>query len=112
MTSNKINLLIEKEKKNLEKLTARKKELEEKIKKSEAKLRGYEVMKNNDTFNVLSGIVQEKGLTVEEVLSALQNGDLLSLQEQMESSDKQEVPGSEEQPAYDNSNGENYHKTY
>lgn len=115
MTSDKLNILIEKERNNLKKLKVKKTDLEDKIKNSEGKLKQYEIMKNNDTFNILSGIVQQKGLTVEEVLSALQTGDLLSLQEQMESSGDAELETSEneEQHEHKNSeNGETYYKTY
>ena len=84
MTSEKLNALIEKEKKNLVKFKAKKAEYDEKVKKTEAKLQQYEMLQNNDKFNALTNIVQQSGLSMEDVFAALQSGNLLDLQEQME----------------------------
>ncbi len=84
MTSEKLTALIEKERATLEKLKNRRAELDEKIKKSEAKLTEYEMMDNNKKFGAMASIVTQSGLSMDDVLAALQSGDLLSLQEQME----------------------------
>lgn len=84
MTSEKLMALIEKEKANLQKLRNRRDELDEKIKKSEAKLNEYEMMNNNKKFGAMASILTQSGLSMDDVLAALQSGDLVSLQEQME----------------------------
>ena len=84
MTSDKLSTLIEKEKATLQKLRNRRSELDDKIKKSEAKLHEYEMMDNNKKFGAMASIVTQSGISMDDVLAALQSGDLVSLQEQME----------------------------
>lgn len=86
MTSEQLTALIAKEKKTLDGLKAKKVDLEDKIRKSEAKLQQYEMMADSQKFAALSDVVKKSGISVEDVLAALQNGDLLALQEQMEAS--------------------------
>lgn len=90
MNNSKLTGLIEKEQENLEKLRKKKAELDEKIKKSEAKLQEYEMMNNSRKFDMLQGVVKGTGLSVDDIMLALQNGDFLSLQEQMEAKAKEE----------------------
>lgn len=85
MTSDKLASLIAKEKERLGVMIGKRAELDEKIKKSEAKIREYEMMENSRKYGALSSVVNEKGLSLDDILSALQSGDFLSLQEQMES---------------------------
>lgn len=84
MTSDKLRILIEKEKNRLERLKTKRAELDESIKQSEAKLNEYEMMDNSQKFGAISDVVSRSGLSVEDLLAALQKGDLLSLQEQIE----------------------------
>lgn len=84
MKSEKLTLLIEKEKSNLKNLKQKREELDEKIKQSETKLAEYEMMDNSQKYDALSNLVTQSGLSVDDLLLALQRGDLLALQEQME----------------------------
>lgn len=84
MTSEKLNTLIDKEKSNLEKLMKQKENLDAKIKKSQTKLAEYEMLQNNQKYGALSSVAVKSGLSVDDLLAALQNGDLLALQERME----------------------------
>lgn len=86
MTSEKLTELINKERSNLKKLTEKKAEIDAKIKKSESKLQEYEMMSNSQQFGTLTSAISKSGLSVDDLLSALKNGDLLSLQEKMEAS--------------------------
>lgn len=86
MTSEKLTELINKERSNLKKLTEKKAEIDAKIKKCEAKLQEYEMMSNSQQFGTLTSAISKSGLSVDDLLSALKNGDLLSLQEKMEAS--------------------------
>lgn len=88
--SEKLTLLIEKEESNLKRYKAKRAEYDEKVRKSESKLREYKTMQNSEKFNDFSAIVQKNGLSVEDILTALKNGDLLSLQEQMENAQQAE----------------------
>ena len=84
MTSEKLNAQIEKEKANLDKLLKQKEALDAKIKKSQTKLAEYEMLANNQKYGALSSIASKSGLSVDDLLAALQSGDLLALQERME----------------------------
>ena len=96
MKSDKLSELIKKEKENLQKLKSRRAGLDEKIKKSEAKLQEYEMMNNNQMFGAMSSIVKKSGLSMNDVLVALQSGDLVSLQEQMEAAQENESEDKED----------------
>lgn len=84
MTSDKLTALIARERKNLEGYKKKRAEYESKIKNSEAKLQQYEMMESSQKFDAVSAAVAQSGLSLDAVLAALQNGDLLALQEQME----------------------------
>lgn len=84
MTSDKLTALIAREKKNLEGYKKKRAEYDAKIKSSEAKLQQYEMMESSEKFNAVSAAVAQSGLSLDAVLAALQSGDLLALQEQME----------------------------
>lgn len=90
MTSEKLAAMIAREKKILETNMAKKAELDEKIRKSEAKLQEYEIMQNSQKYNDLASLARDKGFSLEDVLVALQSGDLLALQERMEAVHKAE----------------------
>lgn len=106
MTSEKLQELIAKEKATLAKLYERKAEIESKIKKSESKLNDYEMMNNSQKFGMLSSVVSKNGLSVDDLLAALQSGDLLALQERMEEAQSQtaeeQSEPTESEATYDN----------
>ena len=89
MGNNKLAGLIAKEQENIDKLKKKRADLDEKIRKSEAKLQEYEMMNNSRKFDMLQGVVKETGLSMDDIMSALQNGDFLALQEQMEAKAKE-----------------------
>lgn len=93
MKSEKLASLIAKEIANIENLEAKKEEIEEKLKKSRTKLQEYRMMENSQKYGALSSAVSQKGLSLDDILSALQNGDLLSLQEQMEAAENKNEDG-------------------
>ena len=102
MTSEKLKALIEKEEKNLEKYRAKKAEYDEKIRKSEVKLNEYKMIENSEKLNALAITAQKKGLSLDDIFTALQKGDLLSLQEQIEASNNPQ-DSQNEQEAVDES---------
>lgn len=106
MTTEKLANAIEKEKKLLAGYRKKRVELDDKIKKSEAKLHQYEMMQNSEKFNAVAALVSQSGLSMEAVISALQNGDLLALQEQMEAAQQETVEEVEPVAAADDAEGE------
>ena len=79
-----LSVMIEREETILKKYKAKRAEYDEKIKKSEAKLHEYRMMENSQMFNTISEAARNKGLSVDDIITALQTGDLISLQEQLE----------------------------
>ena len=84
MTSDKLAAAIARERKNLESYEAKMAEYQEKIRRSKAKLHDYEVMQNSQKYGEVLDLVKESGISLEDMLAALQSGDLLALQERME----------------------------
>lgn len=84
MTSEKLNELITREKNSLKKLYEKRAEIDAKIKKGETKLQEYEMMSNSQQFGALTSVISKNGLSVDDLLAAIQNGDLLTLQEKLE----------------------------
>ena len=94
---NKIEEKLKKEQENLMKFKEKRATLDEKIKECESNIERLTLLKDNQKYTSFANSVQKKGLTVEDIISALQTGDFLSLQEKIESnaeeleSQKQEV---------------------
>lgn len=84
MTSEQLKKAIANEEERLAGYKEKRTELDDKIRKSEAKIRELKMMANSKTFDALAGLVEQKGLSVEDLITALKGGDLLGLQEQME----------------------------
>lgn len=88
MNSEKLESLIAKEEKNLASYRAKIEEYERKVEASENKLKEYKMMQNSQRFDILADIVQQNGLSVDALIDAIKNGNLLDLQEQMEEAQK------------------------
>lgn len=81
--SNLENMIVA-EKEKLEKLETKQAELLKKIKLCKSNLEKYEMMKNNQRYNALANSLDNKGISFDDIISALSAGDLLSLQEKIE----------------------------
>lgn len=79
---------LAKEKDRLQVLNGQKAELEEKIKKSEAEIKRLQGILNQKKFNEANDVLCSAGLSLEDVLKAVKNGDMLSLQERMEEAER------------------------
>ena len=79
-----IDKLIAAEQAKLEKLEEKYAEIGKKIKASKSAIAKYTMMKNNEKFNTLANALSDKGVSFEDVLSALLEGDVISLQEKIE----------------------------
>lgn len=82
---NKIEGKLKKEQENLMKFKEKRATLDEKIKECESNIERLTLLKDNQKYTSFANSVQKKGLTVEDIISALQTGDFLSLQEKIES---------------------------
>lgn len=90
MTSEKLAAAIAREKKNLENYEAKIAEYQDKARRSKAKLHDYEVMQNSQKYGEVLDLVKESGISLEDMLAALQSGDLMALQERMEAVKQEE----------------------
>ena len=72
-----------KEQKRLIDLQEKRQKLDEKIKASEDKIEKYTLIMNQRQFSEVTDVLSVKGLSLEEVLAAIKNGDFLSLQEKI-----------------------------
>ena len=88
---NTLDSLIAAEQKKLDKLEEKQSELAKKIRASKNQIEKYTLMKNNQQFNSLSNALNGKGISFEEILSALASGDLLSLQDKIDNADAEPV---------------------
>ena len=71
--------------------------IEEKLKKEcESNIERLTLLKDNQKYTSFANSVQKKGLTVEDIISALQTGDFLSLQEKIESNAEELEPQKQE----------------
>ena len=75
---------LEKANKKLEVLKAQKKEIYESIKKVESDVSKYQSILDKAKYDELTNVLQFKGLSLEEMVEAVKRGDLLSLQEKLE----------------------------
>ena len=93
---NKIEEKLEKEQENLMKFKEKRATLDEKIKECESNIERLTLLKDNQKYTSFANSVQKKGLTVEDIISALQTGDFLSLQEKIESNAEELEPQKQE----------------
>lgn len=76
-----------KEQEKLNGLLEKKAEIDERIKESENRIKKYTMMINEQKFTEVNDVISSTGLSLEEVMLAIKSGDLLSLQEKIESKD-------------------------
>lgn len=77
---------LEKDKETLAKLKEKRSVLDEKIKKVEASIEHNTMLLDQKKFSEVNNVLNSKDLSIDEILKAIQSGDLLSLQEKMETS--------------------------
>jgi Xaa-Pro aminopeptidase len=75
---------IDQETAKLNDLIKKRTELDQKIKKTQETLEKYKLVKNNQKLIALEQATVGTGISVEDILDALQSGDFLALQERME----------------------------
>ena len=90
MSTEKLQELLEREEIRLDNYKKKRTELDEKIRATEAAIQKYRVMLNNNQYLGFVSLVQEKGISLNEIMTAIQQGDLLSLQERIEELQEEE----------------------
>lgn len=75
---------IEREQERLDVFYKKREELNKKIRKSETALANYRLMENNQRLEVMDDMAGNLGLSVEDIISALQKGELSELQRKAE----------------------------
>lgn len=78
------------EKAKLAKLEEKQADIAIKIKACKSNINKYTLMKNSNQFNALSNALDGKGISIEDILSAVSSGDLLGLQEKLETASEEE----------------------
>lgn len=73
------------EKKKLEKYEIQYKDLQEKIKACKANVQKYQLMYDSERLESLTKSLHAHGIKVEDIISALANGDLTELQDKLDS---------------------------
>lgn len=84
MANRDLNEKIKQESEKLKALREKRAELDQKIKKSESILERYRLMQNNEQYEAIQKAIENSGLSIDDMLSALNSGDMLGLQERME----------------------------
>lgn len=83
-TIERIENKLEKERRTLAELEEKKEKIESKIKCCQKNIREYVMMIDQRRVTEVDSVITAKGLTLEEIMKAVQAGDLLSLQEKIE----------------------------
>lgn len=83
-----IESIIAAEKQKLARLEARYEETARKIKICKGNIEKYTMLRNNEQFSSLSNTLNDKGISIEDIMAAISSGDLLSLQIKIEGGDK------------------------
>lgn len=79
-----LDSLIATKEAELERLEEKQAGIAKRIRACKADIEKYRLMKNNQRFNEIANALDDKGISVEDVLSAIIAGDMISLQEKIE----------------------------
>lgn len=79
-----LDKLIAEETEKLNKLAEKRAKIDDAIKKAKSNIEKYTLAKDREKVAALSNALDGKGVSFDDILAAVQNGDLLSLQEKME----------------------------
>lgn len=84
-----LEMKIEKKKTKIEELEAQKIDIDTKIEKLQTEIDKLDNMIYQSRFDEITGVVNAKGLSIDEVLKAIKTGDLASLQKRMEENQRE-----------------------
>ena len=86
----KVEEKLHKEKLNLEKLIEKRNSINEKIKSKEIEISKYEDMLKKDKFDSINSVLNANGLTIDEIMAAVKNGNLDTLQKKIKNTNSNE----------------------
>lgn len=86
---------LEKMNLKLEGYINKKNELDEKIKKLKEEIENLNKVKNSKKFDEVSNVIKVKGISFDDLLKAIENNDLLTLQEKIENNAKGDMSDGE-----------------
>lgn len=86
----KVEEKLHKEKLNLEKLIEKRNSINEKIKAKEIEISKYEDMLKKDKFDSINSVLNANGLTIDEIMAAVKNGNLDTLQKKIKNTNSNE----------------------
>ena len=75
---------IEREQRKLEGLLTKRDELNKRIRKTELIISNYRLMENDQKMSAMNDLAESAGISVEDIMTALQGGELLTLQKKIE----------------------------
>lgn len=90
MATKSIQEKLQKEQEKLATLEEKRKDIDDKIKVCKANITKLEMTINNAQMGDILAALKEKGLTVDQMVAAINEGNLLTLQESMENAQKGE----------------------
>lgn len=73
----------------------KKNDLDEKIKKLKEEIENLNKVKNSKKFDEVSNVIKVKGISFDDLLKAIENNDLLTLQEKIENNAKGDMSDGE-----------------
>lgn len=79
----------------LEAYINKKNNLDEKIKKLKEEIENLNKVKNSKKFDEVSNVIKVKGISFDDLLKAIENNDLLTLQEKIENNAKGDMSNGE-----------------
>lgn len=83
--NNSLDGMIEDYKAKLERVEAKQNELSKKARAYKAEIEKLELMKNNQQFNALSSVLNDKGISIDDIQAAIAAGNVLALQDMIDS---------------------------
>lgn len=96
MASNNLEDMIKREEGNLNRYKAKQAEYAAKVKATETKLTELNMMRDSQQLNQLADMMSKSGLTLAELMAAMQSGDMLTLQEKMDAAASQPAEDTED----------------
>ena len=82
-----VSELLDAEQKKLEKLEAKKTDIESKMKACKENIQKYKLLDNTEKLKQLTDSLGDKGISINEIMSAVKSGDFTALQDKIENAD-------------------------
>ena len=84
---------LEREQKRLDKLLEQKGKIDEKIGKCKSEIQKYDALLHQKKFNEAEEVLKIKGISMDDVLAAIRNGDVTALQGRLDGATEKPITG-------------------